>query len=295
MTETFVKVGVSLRERLKELNDTECRVLFALGLRINEERQCWPTKSILAQECARSERQVQRSIGNLITKNFVWVGRRAGGRGKPNIYTLNGYFAYGTQPVQLMAPFMAPAEAKGDMGVPVSAQKGDIPIVADVQKGDMGVQKRETSPQSGPVHKKNHIRRTIKEEGEKGDMGRQKGDPRVREVALALESERGGKSPNYGGEAKAIKWMLEQGHSPEDILACRRAMKRDPWWGRHELLLMSVQKEIQQWSKGGRHPDWFEKGAHGEAGRYPQKKRPELPTREDYEREAQRRGQRDDD
>lgn len=131
--EVFVKVGVSLRHRVRDLANTELRVLLALGLRINKERQCWPAISVLAEECRCSERQVQRAITSLLANNFIWIGRRAGGRSKFNIYTLNGYFAYGSEPVQILAPSMASAEEqKGDMGVGVSL-KGDI----SEQKGDI--------------------------------------------------------------------------------------------------------------------------------------------------------------
>ena len=282
MSETFIKVSARLRDRLKELNDTELRLLLALGLRVNAERQCWPTLTLLAQECLRSERQIQRAIGQLLAKNFIWVGRRAGGRGKANIYTLNGYFAFGSQPIQTMAPFMVPPPVpgekgdipivanpqkgdmgvivnppKGDMGVTVKAEvppeKGDIPIVANLQKGDMGVAKRVTSPQSEQLCKKNHIRRTInKEEGARASPGP---DPRVTEIMKTLGAERGwasGVSPCYAAEAAAIKWMLSHGYIPEDILACWRGMASNPWWQGKPLYLMSVKKQIGAWQKGAK-------------------------------------------
>jgi len=344
MTEAFVKVSTSLRDRLKELNDTELRLLFALGLRINEERECWPTLNVLAEECYRSERQIQRAITRLLAKNFIWVGRRAGGRGRPNIYTLNGYFTYGSQPIQLMAPFMALPEEKGDMGVTLQKgdnpekgdmgvtlqkgdapqeaeigtrkrnkgdtaarknQKGDIPIVAALQKGDIPIVAA-LPPLTTPIRRTNKI-----EEEEEGDApstrGRAnarpsprpkpQGDPRIRQVALALEQERGYQSPNYGGEAKAIKWMLGQGYSLEDILACWRAMKRDPYWASRELLLMSVRREIGYWVKMGRKPDAFEKkGGYGQSGRHPQEvwqgRAGRVATAEEFEREARARAGR---
>ena len=279
MAKVFVKVSTSLRDRLKELNDTELRVLFALGLRINEERQCWPTKGVLATECLRSERQVQRAIGKLLAKNFVWLGRRAGGRGRPNIYTLNGYFAYGSQPVQLMAPFMAPPDEKGDTDVSLLSkrgeEKGDIPIVADLLKGDMGRQKRETSPQADASCKKNHIRRTIKgvpplttpgkNQKVKGGTplttpgGRKTektpGDPRVTGVMEAVEQERGWKSPAYAAEAGAVKWMLKD-YATEDILGCWRWLCQNPFWKSTALLMMSVKKQIGIWIQKDRPTTW---------------------------------------
>ena len=94
-------------------------------------------------------------------------------------------------------------------------------------------------------------------------------DPRVPEVAQLLEKERGYRSPNHAAEAGALKWMLTQGHSPEDILACWRAIKRDPWWACRELLMTSVRKEIGHWVGAARRPDAFERKRHGGQTRGP--------------------------
>ncbi len=107
------------------------------------------------------------------------------------------------------------------------------------------------------------------------------GDPRVQETALALEKERGYRSPLWAAEAKAIKWMLGQSRSPEDILACWRAMKRDPWWASRELLLMSVQKEIGQWVSGGKKEDAFERRTNGAVRRYSEKRGSQQYTPDD--------------
>lgn len=158
--EQFVKLGIHLRERLPELNLVERAVLLSLGLRINEERQCWPSIATLAAELGRDERSIQRAITSLIAKSFVMVGRRAGGRGRTNLYTLNGYFAYGSDPLQLIAPFALPPVAKGDTSAGVSAsppRKGDKRKGDKTRlKGDTGVPKRVTFPATG--------RRTNKEE-----------------------------------------------------------------------------------------------------------------------------------
>ena len=113
---------------------------------------------------------------------------------------------------------------------------------------------------------------------EKGKL-RVKGDPQVCEVFLVLEKERGYKSPNYGGEGKAAKWMLGEGYSVEDIMGCWRAMKRSPFWMSQELSLMSVRNQIGQWVKGGQRSDAFQR----KGGARPGYGMP-LPTGEEIER-----------
>jgi hypothetical protein len=132
----FVKVGVCLRDRIKELSDTELRVLVALGLRINNERRCWPGMKVLMEECSRSERMIQYALNGLYQKGFVHIGQRVGGRGKPAVYTLNGYFAYGEERVQLIAPLDETLQSIA----PFNDEKGAISKQKRVQSGAKRVQ-----------------------------------------------------------------------------------------------------------------------------------------------------------
>jgi hypothetical protein len=224
MTEhTYVKVGVSLRDRIKELNDTELRVLVALGLRINKERECWPAVGVLMEECNRSKRMVQYAVTRLIEKGFINVGRRVGGRGKVNVYTLNGYFAYGSETVQLMTPF---SEETLQLVAPFSGKKGAI----SNKKGAISNTKRVQSAQASQTRKKNHISRTKEVEPITSSGPRKKRgntDPTVNEIFAEMRKYLGYHErtpqdpiPSYGKEAQAIKRMLTRGFTSEDILAC---------------------------------------------------------------------------
>lgn len=224
MTEhTYVKVGVSLRDRIKELNDTELRVLVALGLRINEERECWPAVDVLMAECNRSRRMVQYAVTRLIEKGFINVGRRVGGRGKVNVYTLNGYFAYGNETVQLMTPF---SEETPQLAAPFSEKKGAI----SNKKGAITDIKRVQSAQAGQIRKKNHISRTKEVEPiTSGGPRKKRGnrDPTINEIFAEMRKHLGYPGritqdpiPSYGKEGQAIKRMLTRGFTREDILAC---------------------------------------------------------------------------
>lgn len=132
----YVKVGTPLRERIKELNDTELRVLLILGLRIDAERKCWPAVSVLAEECRKSERMIQYAVNKLVSKGFINIGRRVGGRGRTNIYTLNGYFAYGSETVQLIAPFATENGAiiQDTPGATQASGKGETTKTTEKQK-----------------------------------------------------------------------------------------------------------------------------------------------------------------
>jgi hypothetical protein len=162
MSETpYVKIGVLLRDRIRELSDTDLRVLLALGLRINNERQCWPAMSDIAAECGRTECMVQYSIKNLIDNGFLHVGRRVGGRGKANVYTLNGYFAYGAETVQLISPFMADSEVqKGE----ISNKKGEMGRHKKVKSQTPIVRPTKLRPARDITGKKNHKEEPVQEE-----------------------------------------------------------------------------------------------------------------------------------
>ena len=87
----------------------------------------------------------------------------------------------------------------------------------------------------------------------KGGMRKQvPPDPRVKEIIILLEEERGYASSCVGAEAKALKWMLAHGSSPEEILSCWRGMLQETYWQEKPIHMMSVAKEIGEWKKRGR-------------------------------------------
>ena len=169
---------------------------------------------------------------------------------------------------------------------------------------EVGLSQIVPAPDRKPDSLKKTIKKTIKKTGADApqktrEKKKPEGDPRVTEMMELVAKERGYGSPLYPAEAKASKWMLGQGHSPGDILACWRAMKRETYWASRELLLMSVQKEIGQWVKAGRRPDAFEKkGAYGEARGHPQEpwrgRVGRVATNEEFEQLAKELGQEPD-
>ena len=90
---TWVKVNVLLRDILPKLSPTELRILLALGLRVDGDRQCKPSLKLLAEEARTTERNVVIASRNLENTGLITV-QRGGGRHNPNKYTLR-YFAYG--------------------------------------------------------------------------------------------------------------------------------------------------------------------------------------------------------
>ena len=86
---------------------------------------------------------------------------------------------------------------------------------------------------------------------------KEKPDPRVMGVMDTLEKERGYHSGAFAAEAGAVKWMLKQGYTPEDILDCWRAMGLDPFWEPKPRLMTSVKTQIGAWAAKGKQGDTF--------------------------------------
>jgi hypothetical protein len=72
-----------------------------------------------------------------------------------------------------------------------------------------------------------------------------------KKVFEGLKNRRGFNSPNAGGEAKAITWMLKQQYNVEQILACYDSLKKDPFWSSKPLFMMSVKSNIGEFVKKG--------------------------------------------
>ena len=73
-------------------------------------------------------------------------------------------------------------------------------------------------------------------------------DPRVTEVMQTMELKRTYKSNRYAQEAKAVKQMLQQGYTPDQIIRCYQDMKKDPFWTEKSLFMNSVAGHIGEWT-----------------------------------------------
>ena len=74
-------------------------------------------------------------------------------------------------------------------------------------------------------------------------------ETQVRQLFAALKERRGWSTPKSAAEAKAIRWMLAQGYTPDDILSCYEDLKAKDFWKDKALFMMSVQKEIGEWKR----------------------------------------------
>lgn len=63
----------------------------------------------------------------------------------------------------------------------------------------------------------------------------------------------GGKVPNPGKEAAAIKRLLAEGYTAPQVLACYDALKREKFWREKHLSLQTVHGQIGAWVKA--HPE----------------------------------------
>ena len=75
-------------------------------------------------------------------------------------------------------------------------------------------------------------------------------DPRIKELLRVLQDKRGYSSAQYAAEAKAIKGMLGQGYSPDEILSTYDRMNSNDYWADKELSMMSVHKQIGKLTRG---------------------------------------------
>ena len=75
----------------------------------------------------------------------------------------------------------------------------------------------------------------------------------LREVWDGLNKRREYSSPNRGKEAVAIKWMIGEGYTPDQILETYDKLKKDPFWVKiPHLDMQSVKKQIGAMAKGGK-------------------------------------------
>lgn len=67
----------------------------------------------------------------------------------------------------------------------------------------------------------------------------------ARETLMKYLSDKYGKIPDGGAQGKAIKWLLDAGHSPEICIRCFEALEKDRW--RRRVSWLNVQTEIGAW------------------------------------------------
>lgn len=75
----------------------------------------------------------------------------------------------------------------------------------------------------------------------------------IRQVWAGLSKRRDYPSPDKGKEAQAIKWMLEQAYTPDQILDVYDKMAKDTFWVDKHLDMQSVKKQIGAILKNGTH------------------------------------------
>lgn len=74
----------------------------------------------------------------------------------------------------------------------------------------------------------------------------------MRQVWAGLGKRRNYPSPNGGKESQAIKWMIGNGYSPDQILSTYDKLKQDPFWVKiPHLDMQSVKKQIGAMVKNG--------------------------------------------
>jgi len=83
------------------------------------------------------------------------------------------------------------------------------------------------------------------EEDDNGELGQS-----MRQVWGGLGKRRDYASPNRGKESVAIKWILEQGYTPDQILGTYDKMKKDKFWSEKHLDMQSVKNQIGAILKG---------------------------------------------
>ncbi len=66
----------------------------------------------------------------------------------------------------------------------------------------------------------------------------------------------------FKGDLRAIKQMLERGHSDQDILDCYDSFKAESFWARQHLSMVKLDEFIDHWMKAG-----GKRGAHKQGGK----------------------------
>jgi phage replication O-like protein O len=113
-------------------------------------------------------------------------------------------------------------------------------------KGDKPLPIGVTKPLPIGVNTKDN-KDTNKRQGRKQVSSSSLENKQVREVFAALKERRGYENPNPGAEARAMRWMLQHGYTPSEILGCYDYLKAQPFWQDKPLTMMSVKGQIGEW------------------------------------------------
>lgn len=135
---------------------------------------------------------------------------------------------------------------------------------------------------------------TIQKKKEKDRQGTKDPDPLNEQrdkIFEELKKRRGYNSPVSGAEAKAITWVLKQGYSVEQIMACYDAMKQDKFWGGQFLNMQNVKKQIGEFAQERRRESRGSGGKPFEQWLSEQRLKPRrLPTDAELDIQAKEKG-----
>jgi DNA-binding transcriptional ArsR family regulator len=97
----FIRIFAEFQESgwLARLSSSELKVLISLALRMDEERQAYPSIARIAHDTGYSERQVIRTLRKLEEKQLVSREKRRDGdkRYKNNLYTILPHWIRGVE------------------------------------------------------------------------------------------------------------------------------------------------------------------------------------------------------
>ena len=128
---------------------TERLILIILANHMNGVRECWPSVTALAVECAVSERHIRRALARFRADGLIAI-ELGTGRGYTSLYRLMA---------KAGQPDLFPTDAyqnmrKGGQGVPLSTKRRTLSHPLQGQKADSDDIKRRT-PSPGESTKKN--------------------------------------------------------------------------------------------------------------------------------------------
>ena len=93
----WIKLGVGFRSYLAKLSGNQIKALLAIGLRINEKYEAWPSLRTIGKECGYSHQTASRAVKALKSLDLIEVvrNRKPDGSSEVNRYKIKAHFAYG--------------------------------------------------------------------------------------------------------------------------------------------------------------------------------------------------------
>lgn len=93
----FIKVSTKFLQQLKNLGDSDLKILLSLALRVNGDGKAWPSIAGIATDSGKSRSTVMRCLKHLEDKHLIQVFRGMENHQRaPNSYKVNGYFHFGS-------------------------------------------------------------------------------------------------------------------------------------------------------------------------------------------------------